>query len=199
MESCERDKYKRLIFGFLEQQRPTFERRIRQKCYNDDGTPKLPDFNTGDIWNIALSKLIRQIDKIACEKLAQFARPDEVGRWLNKVIQTTTVDCFRRWERELSRRSSIPVEEIPQPALSRPQRSTEDIVLELWDLEQCLRKLAQAKGPDWVAIVLAYQDGFAFAEIAEQLNIPANTVRTRFYRARRFLFECLMDLGDSTS
>jgi RNA polymerase sigma-70 factor (ECF subfamily) len=47
----------------------------------------------------------------------------------------------------------------------------------------------------WAAFLLADLHGFTTAEIAEALSIPANTARTRLFRARQHMRAALRDLS----
>ena len=77
------------------------------------------------------------------------------------------------------------VEEQPLAAVERPVAES---VTDRMDIEAALAQLSEAFR---VPVVLCDQLGMSYDEIAEELNIPPGTVRSRISRGRRNLAELL--------
>ncbi len=82
-------------------------------------------------------------------------------------------------------------EKLHQPIIwwGNPEREFLDRLLHA-DLERALQALAE---PYQGVVVLADVEGFSYAEIAEALDIPIGTVRSRLARGRSILQKALWD------
>jgi len=110
--------------------------------------------------------------------------------WSYRVATNATLDELRR-----RKRRPDPVEETPEPTAFVP--SFDDRLAENSLLDAALRKLPEEfRTP----VVLRDVGGLDYAEIAETLDIPAGTVRSRIARGRRHLATLLSDaqLTDSS-
>jgi RNA polymerase sigma-70 factor, ECF subfamily len=68
--------------------------------------------------------------------------------------------------------------------------------VELADLGEALSRALDALRPSWrTAIVLRYQEGCSYAEIAEVLGVPEGTAKTFVHRARRQMADMLTQAG----
>ena len=117
--------------------------------------------------------------------LGRLDDPARFGPWAYRIVGNKAID----WVRRQGRRRRIDQELLDtqrrQEDLSR-RDSTGDREHEL--LVQALHALA----PDRQALLgLYYQDGFSVREIAEILEIPAGTVKSRLFHARHQLKEAL--------
>jgi RNA polymerase sigma-70 factor (ECF subfamily) len=83
----------------------------------------------------------------------------------------------------------------PLEYLTDTTPSPEDYV-DLWDQQRLLQAAIQTLPSHFRSIVsLRYQEELSFREIGCRLNIPANTAKTYFQRARPLLRKALACLG----
>ncbi|MEL7300476.1 MAG: sigma-70 family RNA polymerase sigma factor [Pseudomonadota bacterium] len=104
--------------------------------------------------------------------------------WMLTIARNTAIDKLRRvrqaedladWDDRLSDNGPTP----EQAVLANAER--ERIFLCMGEL-----KSERAKAVQW-----AYLDGFSYAELAEKLDVPLNTVRTWLRRSLISLQECM--------
>jgi RNA polymerase sigma-70 factor (ECF subfamily) len=100
----------------------------------------------------------------------------------NRVVQWSYRIAFRRAIQ--ARGAGRPVVAAPEPE-SAQEPGPLDLLIREEDHEE-LEKILQAMDPGHVAVVhLFYGEGWTTAEIAEALDLPAGTVRSRLHYARR--------------
>jgi len=118
-----------------------------------------------DVAQEAFVKAFRQID--------QFRGESGFYAWLYRIVINLCLDRMRR----KSASSEIPLEErtLTVPSQARPDMEKRMMV------EQILNSLTP---PMRAALVLREVEGLEYAEIAEVLNIPVGTVRSRLNTAR---------------
>ncbi len=118
-----------------------------------------------DVAQEAFVKAFRQID--------QFRGESGFYAWLYRIVINLCLDRMRR----KCASSEIPLEErtLPAPTHARPDMEKRMMV------EQILDSLTP---PMRAALVLREVEGLEYAEIAEVLNIPVGTVRSRLNTAR---------------
>ena len=108
-------------------------------------------------------------------------RPGSMEGWLSRITTNAFLD-------EVRRRRRHPTEGLPREpglALAAPDAAGELAASALPDdLQAALRALPE----DFrVAVVLSDVVGLTYAEIAEHLDVPVGTVRSRIHRGRRLL------------
>ncbi|HWI62554.1 MAG TPA: sigma-70 family RNA polymerase sigma factor [Symbiobacteriaceae bacterium] len=101
--------------------------------------------------------------------------------WFNRI----TVNEARRLARR-QWRQPVPLEELPEIATA-PAASPEDLLLAQEDREQIWTALAGLDELYRTVLVLRYYQGLTDAEIAEALEIPPGTVKSRLHAARQRL------------
>lgn len=127
-------------------------------------------------------------------KLASFDRARKFSSWLFKIAHNTAIDHLRR--RELQTVS------LDEPAGDDPDaapRPVEDVAghtpfqtAEQADLSRALTRAVGELRPEYrQVVVLRYQAGLEYAEIAEETGFPLGTVKTYIHRARKELSEVL--------
>lgn len=118
-----------------------------------------------------------------------FRGESSVSTWLHRILLNSCVDRIRR-ERAGPPTSPWPVHEPPgrRPDLAR------EVVTRL-TLEEALGEL-----PDFqrIPVLLVDVEGFSVAEVAEILDVPQGTVKSRCARGRRRLAELLGHLREET-
>ena len=116
--------------------------------------------------------------------LAGLRDADHFDQWFGRILVNTCRSAVRgrgrRWVREVS------VTAMPDggvgfdpPAVPRDLRS--------WDDDMVSRALDRVSIAERTILVLHYYEELSLAEIAGQLGIPAKTVKSRLFTARRAL------------
>ena len=107
--------------------------------------------------------------------------------WAYRITSNKCRDSIRRAAR---RRRTDEAYSEQKPEV---ENETSDADARSADLKEAL---AQLPGRDRAILSLRYQEGFDTAEIAEILRIPAGTVKSRLYYARKRLRNYLEELSD---
>ena len=122
----------------------------------------------------ALITLVRRIDR--------FDGRSKFTTWMHRVVTNACLD-------ELRRRGRRPVpSEVEEQPLAAAGRPVADSVADRLDIEAALAQLPEEFR---VPVVLCDQMGMSYQEIADELDIPPGTVRSRISRGRRRLAELL--------
>ena len=113
-------------------------------------------------------------------------RPGSMEAWLSRICTNAFLDQVRRETRR-------PTDALPDdPERVLPASEPADETLAGSTLPDHVQAALQALTPDYrTAVVLCDVVGFSYDEIAEALDIPVGTVRSRIHRGRRRLREAL--------
>lgn len=122
----------------------------------------------------------------------------KLSSWLLKIAHNATIDHLRR-----QRLDTTPLELGPEAETGSPiERLADDSVL---DAEQQLRGRALARDLQAALatldpayrelLLLRFQEGMAFQEIAEVTGLPLGTVKVRLHRGRKRLADLLAARG----
>jgi RNA polymerase sigma-70 factor (ECF subfamily) len=104
--------------------------------------------------------------------------------WAYRIAVNCSIDELRR----RARRPAVSLDEIPNRDVSTPPGADPEGVASRIDIDNALRKLPA----DFrAAVVLRDLCGLDYAEIAEVLQVPAGTVRSRIARGRGSLVRLL--------
>jgi RNA polymerase sigma-70 factor (ECF subfamily) len=113
----------------------------------------------------------------AYKALPDFRGQAQVRSWLYRIATNLALNA-------VTRRREYPQQSLPEVAARRsPERETE-LAMMRDDLESAI---AQLPTDQREALVLREFEGLSYQEIADRLDLPLNTVRTRILRARRSL------------
>jgi RNA polymerase sigma-70 factor (ECF subfamily) len=124
-------------------------------------------------------------------KAQQFTGASAFSTWLYRVAVNTCYDQLRRTRRHQAQ----PLPETNDPADARSEDALGSIELRP-DLERALANVA----PEFrVAVVLSDLEGLPLQAIAEALDVPIGTVKSRIFRGRRLLAEHLRNLSGSSA
>jgi RNA polymerase sigma-70 factor, ECF subfamily len=122
----------------------------------------------------------------AFRSLGEFDVSRKFSSWVFRIAHNTALDALRR--RDVAARA---IAAIDDPSLVTPPDPLEQAALG--------RALDAAMGrlrPEVrTALVLRYQEGQSYEDIAEVLNIPVGTAKTFVHRARKQLAETLAAAG----
>jgi len=120
----------------------------------------------------------------------RFESDRQLAPWLATIARRVAIDVHRRE----SRRSAAALDDVPT---DDPALITMAPGLEQWYEGWQVRQAIDALPPDERAVVrLQHLDGLTHAEIAEQLGVPAGTVKSRSHRAHQRLAVALSALRD---
>ncbi len=129
----------------------------------------------------------------AYRALATFDRRRQFSSWLFKIAHNTAIDHLRRF-----RPPSVPLEtpdderRDPLAVLAAPQHESPEARAAGGDLAQALEAAVRRLRPEYREVVLLrFQQGFSYDEIAEILELPLGTVKTHLHRARKQMAEFL--------
>lgn len=113
----------------------------------------------------------------------RFRGGSSVRTWMFSIARNKAVDRVRG-----GARLSF-VDEVPETADDAPDAAA--VIEAAEDAERVRACLATLKPAQRAAVRLAFYEGLTYEEIAEVESIPAGTVKTRIFHAKRALMHCL--------
>ena len=145
----------------------------------------------------AAEDLVQETFVKAFRHLDSFDVSRKLSSWLFKIAHNTTLDALRR--KTLPTVSLDPAED--ESADHRKdwedtRAASPDQRVERMDLAQAIEAAMGELPPRYREIIaLRYQQGLAYQEIAEILELPMGTVKTHIHRARHALADTLRARG----
>lgn len=123
-------------------------------------------------------------------KADRFTGESAFSTWLYRVATNTCYDQLRK----IKRRTADPLPDATDPADPHTEAALTAVELRP-DITRALATLS----PDFQrAVVLADMEGLPLAQVAEVLEVPVGTVKSRVFRARRLLADALRNqTGDA--
>lgn len=103
--------------------------------------------------------------------------------WIYSIARRTAIDIYRKESRR------IPVDSV---TVVDPGPSMETV----WEVYRVRAALDQLSDEEREVVRMSHFDGLTHPEIAQRLDIPLGTVKSRSHRAHRHLAELLADLSD---
>lgn len=128
-----------------------------------------------DIVQFAFIKIIKHIEKI--DKLPY----NELKGYIVLIIKNLSIDYIRKRNQE----KIVPIENVDFS--NENDMSVESIVMTSMELNEVKERLKVMSDKYSLPLILKYSLGFSHAEIAEMLDVSAETVKTRCHRAKRML------------
>ena len=132
----------------------------------------------------------------AFRSLASYDRSRKLSSWLFTIAHNAAIDHLRRKRvatvpLESGGDELAPVDRAAAPAADGPER-----VALRGDLMRAFENALGELRPDHAEVlVLRFQEGMAYDEIAEIMDLPLGTVKTHLHRARKALAARLEELG----
>jgi len=133
----------------------------------------------------------------AFRHLARYDSRRKLASWLFKIAQDTTLDALRR--------KTLPTVSLDPAADESPDHRKDwedtgavppDQRVERTDLAKAIEAAMDELPPRYREIIaLRYQEGLAYQEIAEILELPMGTVKTHIHRARHAMADILRTRG----
>lgn len=137
--------------------------------------------------NSQAEDLAQEVFLKAFRALESFDQRRKFSSWLFKIAHNASIDQLRR--RQLD---TVPLEtrDRDQPdlvaVLADPGVETPSSRVERRDLALAIEgAMASLKPPYREVVILRYQEGLAYEEIAEVTDLPLGTVKTHLFRARK--------------
>ena len=125
-------------------------------------------------------RILRGIDRLR--------EPSRLGAWLFSIVRRTFLDRLRLRYAEAG---VEPLDDEPADEQAVPELD--------WEQGELLhRAIAALSPPDRETVVLFYLRELDLREVAEVLELPVGTVKSRLHRARRLLRQQLESQGAST-
>jgi RNA polymerase sigma factor (sigma-70 family) len=127
-----------------------------------------------DLFQDTMVKALRYID--------QFKEGTNIRAWLFTIMRNTFINDYRR---DVRKNALITQEEEISSAnlLQSSSRNTAEGKFAMADIQKSLAKLPKC----YYDPFMQYFEGYRYHEIAEDLNIPIGTVKTRIHMARIIL------------
>lgn len=121
---------------------------------------------------------------------ASFDVNRELGPWLASIARRVAIDVSRRE----AVRAADPLDSVApgDPALSSAPESAETIY-DIWEVRRAVAELPQEEQD---IVRLQHFRGYTHVEIAERLDLPVGTIKSRSFRAHKRLAELLGHLRD---
>lgn len=158
-------------------------------------TEALPHINS--LYNVALSltrdendahDLVQETFLRAYRFFHQFKRGTNCKAWLFRILRNTHINRYRK---QSTRPSTVELEDLENQAGSddlsqQPLNPRDELFQDLYDdeIQAALESLPEEFR---TAILLSDIEGLSYQEIADVLEIPLGTVRSRLSRGRRML------------
>lgn len=116
-------------------------------------------------------------------KAGQFKGNSALGTWIYRIAVNTCYDQLRRQKR----RRTDPIPEHLDPADHAAQEAVDSAGIR----PEIQAALASIPADFRAAVVLSDIEGMALPEVAEILDVPVGTVKSRVFRGRRLLAKAL--------
>lgn len=124
----------------------------------------------------------------------QSLEAEVMPRWLNRVTRNRSFDVLR----SRTRRVRVMVDEVDETAAERVEATEPgpESSAAAASLQEVIRKaVARLPEPYRSAVILREIQEHSYADVAQTLEIPVNTVKTHVHRGRRMLRAALAESG----
>jgi RNA polymerase sigma-70 factor, ECF subfamily len=114
---------------------------------------------------------------IAWRDLRSLRDPDRFDAWMRKILTNVCIDHATRERRRTANLRLLPIDGPAGP----------DDLVSVAVRDQLERGFARLTPEERAVLVLHHYAGYSLAEIAENLGVPAGTIRSRLHHAHRAL------------
>lgn len=119
---------------------------------------------------------------------SRFNNTSQPSTWIFGIAYHKALKALARMTKELA--------EIPLVAPKAPDQEDGESFITRQEMCSTVARALRALSPEQrVVVELTFYHGFSYQEIAEMVDCPVNTVKTRMFHARRRLEQLLLDLG----
>lgn len=174
--------------------RREFERLARQHERDVFNAALRMSSNYSDAQDVAQEALVK-----AYLAFDQFELGTNFRAWLLKIVTNTYINEFRRTRRapEMTTWEALPGEDARKVAAESAEQPPEQQLLRDALDAEIEEALAELPNVFREAVVLCDVHGLSYKEIAEVLEVPIGTVRSRIARGRRVLQKQLREYAEA--
>ncbi len=137
--------------------------------------------NREEAEDVAQEALLR-----ACRKFHSLREPQRAKGWLVRITFRLALDRVKSRRRSWTRDT-----EWSRPELRPPAQSAEELAAARQFEERLARALEELPSRLRLVMILSAIDGYTIAEVAGILGVSQGTVKSRMFRARKYLAEKL--------
>ena len=174
------------------------QNEVEEENHNDFENATIPHKHA--LYNYALkiaansddaSDLVQETYYKAYKSFHQFENGTNSKAWMFMILKNTFINNYRKQKREPVKVDYDEIEDVYESIKSN-QSNDNNLDLDFYsnllddELSEALSKLP-SKMKD--VFLLCDLEGYTYEEIAELLNVPIGTVRSRLHRARKILQE----------
>ncbi len=133
----------------------------------------------------------------AFSQIASYNPEYKFSTWLYRIARNTAFDHISRKDRE---KNNLPVTSISETIselndIPASMHNPEEDIINQQEYDKWLANIEKLKDDYRVVAKMNLIDHFGYKEIAEGLDLPINTVKTRIRRAKAMLLK-MMDISD---
>ncbi len=128
------------------------------------------------------SDLTQEVFLKAWKNFAKFDQNKNFKTWLLTIAKNTVIDWWRK-KRPIAFSRLYPEEESPEDNLADPQPLPDELFARAELAHDLAEALEQINPEDKIIILWHHVEEFTFDEIAELMDTPANTIKSRYRRA----------------
>jgi RNA polymerase sigma-70 factor (ECF subfamily) len=145
--------------------------------------------------------LVQDAALLACRAFVTFQRGTNFKAWFFRIL---TNAFYSRHRKEKHEKANLSTEEVPafylyqrttEAGLLGPDSDPAATIMDRLDAEQVGQALEALTDEYRMVATLYFIDDFSYQQIAEILECPVGTVRSRLHRGRRMLQKALWDIA----
>lgn len=154
-------------FGYLLQQ---YEQKLRSYAL------KLTS-NMDDAQDLVQETMLK-----ALRYRAKFSEGSNLGAWMHTIMKNTFINQYRRKKKRL-----VVTDDTENQVYLNNNRYTSDFAADQETLHHEISKTVEQLDQKYKTPFQLHFDGFKYQEIADQLDLPVGTVKSRIFTARNIL------------
>lgn len=134
--------------------------------------------------------LVQETIMRALENLGSFKKGTNFKAWITTILRNSFINHYRK--RKTRKKVETPIEECTQLVMKQSVRNEGDALVIMKELRQMLGQLS----PEHRRAFVMFFRGYQYDEIAQQMNLPMGTVKSRIYYARKQLQKMIVTRYD---